>query len=651
MRCFAVLGPSSSGKSALVDRLCALEDGAKRSAVSASYGLAQFRFLDEDWCAIDCPGSIEALPEARTALLAADAAVICVPPDPEQAVLAAPYFRLVEEAATPTLVFINRMDEAEARARDVVAALQGYARQVIVLRQIPIREGEQVVGAVDLVSERAWRYREGQPSALIEIPDEAFDREQEARTELLESLSDHDDWLLEQLIEDREPAEGPIYGICTRVLQESQLIPALLGSAEHANGIMRLMKALRHEAPQVAVLRARLAAQQPEPGPEPLAVVFQAAFRKHLGKVLYLRSLGEGVGQGAVLGGATLGGVMEIGSDKAAGQGAIAPGTVVAAVKSDHLSAGHLYTGDKALAPPSWARSPTPMLARLLVPEQERDEVKLSTTLTRLGEEDPGLSVGQDADSGAALVRVQGPMHLRRLIETLSETFAIPVVEHGVGDVYRETITRQADVHYRHRKQTGGAGQFADVKLTVRPNPRGAGFTFDETIKGGTVPRNYIPAVEAGAEDATARGPLGFPVVDIGVTLTDGQYHSVDSSDFAFRTAARMGVQQGLGEAAPVLLQPIHKVEIHVPSVFSGALVPSVSSLKGHVRGFKRDTDAKGWDIFRALMPASVLDELVHTLRSATQGIGHFDSVFDHYEELYGKEADKISKERLEAKA
>lgn len=248
----------------------------------------------------------------------------------------------------------------------------------------------------------------------------------------------------------------------------------------------------------------------------------------------------------------------------------------------------------------------------------------------------------QEEGTGAALICAQGPVHLRDLRKTLSEVFRVEVSERAPNPVYRETISKPSDVHYRHRKQTGGAGQFADVQLSVRPNERGHGFTFAENVKGGTVPRNYIPAVEAGAREAMEKGPLGFQVIDVDVTLTDGQYHSVDSSDFAFRTAGKMGVKQALSQASAVLMQPVVRVEIHIPSVYSGGMVTLVSSLKGQVLGFDRDENAKGWDIFRALVPGGVLDDLARSLKSATQGIGHFSKTFDHFEELYGKEADSI---------
>lgn len=642
MRCFTILGPAASGKSTLVEALARLEGTRPEATEESGVRTLSFPFVGEQWFAIDCPGGAEALPEARQTLLASDVAVICVPPDPEQAVLAAPYLKAVEEAGTPSILFVNRMDEARGRVRDIVAALQDYVGHAIVLRQVPIREGGQVIGAVDLVSERAWRYQEGRPSALIEIPDTVSEREREARSELLEHLSDFDDWLLEEIVEDREPAAGPLYAICTRTVRENRVIPALIGAAGRGSGMVRLMKALRHEAPPVEVLRQRLVDGCAAAGGDPLlAVAFQARQRRHVGKVTLVRALADGLASGGRLGGGNLGGLAEVGSDRKV-EGSLPAGAVAVAVKADQLAAGRLATREATLDPPPWARPPMPMVARLIVPARERDDVKLSGALARLAEVDPGLVLEQDEQTGAFLAHVQGPTHLRTILHTLAEEYGVEAREAVPPAVFRESITRSASIHHRHRKQTGGAGQFADVKLTVAPNPRGTGFTFDETVKGGAVPRNRIPAVEAGARDAMARGPLGFQVIDIAVTLTDGQYHSVDSSDFAFRTAARAGVLEALAEAVPVLLQPIRAVTFHVPSVHSGALVPLVASAKGRVLGFDRDPDAKGWDVFRALLPASALDELAQALRGATQGVGSFESEFDHFEEMYGREAEQV---------
>ncbi|MEO1329682.1 MAG: elongation factor G [Pseudomonadota bacterium] len=639
MRCFCVLGPSQSGKTTLIDRLASLEDEPARSVIGGGLELARFRFGEEDWGAIDCPGSIETLPQTRQALLAADAAIVCVKPDPEAAALAAPFLRLAEASGTPSILFVNRIDEAQARVRDVVAALQDYAQHAIVLRQAPIRTDGEITGAIDLISERAWKYREGQPSTLIEIPDSALEREHEARGGLLEDLSELDDWLLEELVEDREPAAGPLYAIAAKALRENAATPVFLGSASHGNGVRRLMKALRHEAPPLNDLRARLAEGVGAEASALKSVTFNVDHRKHVGKVAVLRALDPaGLSSGSALAGGGLGSLLE----RNGSNGSAAAGEIVAVAKSEQLKAGEIQDAARAYPGPAWSQSPRPMIARAVSPSREKDEAKLSGVLARLAEDEPGLEVAPEIGTGRLVVRLQGPAHLRHLKARLSDVFGIDIEEHPERDSYRETITKPVETHYRHRKQSGGAGQFADVKLTAAPAPRGTGFQFEETVKGGAVPRNYIPAVEAGARDAMASGPLGFSVLDVQVTLTDGQHHSVDSSDFAFRTAGRFGVAKALAEAAPVLLQPIHRVTIRTPSVYSGGLTPMVASLKGQILGFERDPDAKGWDLFHALMPQHVLADLPTALRAATQGAGWFDDAFDHYEEVYGKEAERI---------
>ncbi|MBW6506536.1 MAG: elongation factor G [Rhodobacteraceae bacterium] len=643
MRCFTVLGPSQSGKTTLVQALSQLDCATPRTETAGNLALTRFTFLNEPWCALDVAGSAEPSGTTGSALAASDAAILCVPSDPGAAVLAAPYLRIIEDSGTPCLVFINKMDAPQGRVHDIVAALQGYSQHNLVLRQIPIREGGVVVGAIDLISERAWHYQEGKPSVMMEIPDSMREVEHSARAELLEHLSEFDDGLLEALIEDREPPTNVLFQTAAHILNDNKLIPAYLGAASRVNGVMRLMKALRHEAPSVATLRARLS-----PAGDAVAVGFHAEFQKHLGKAVYLRALADGVKAGTALAGGNVGNLTELGVSGAA---TLAAGSVGIAVKADHLNSGQLFTASGTQACPAWVRGHRPTLARLLVPANERDEVRLSTALARLQETDLGIEVAQDEDTGHSILRVQGPLHLRRILATISDDFDVKVTEQIPGTSYRETISQQAEEHYRHRKQSGGSGQFADVVLIVRPQERGAGFAFDEVVKGGAVPRNFISSVEDGAVDATKSGPLGFQVIDVAVTLTDGKHHAVDSSDHAFRTAAKMGTREALLKAAPVLLQPIDRVEIHAPSVFSGSIVSLISTLKGQVLGFEPNPDARGWDVTRLLLPASSRDDLMRGLGTATQGTGWYDSEFDHYQELHGKEAEAICRDHAKEHA
>ncbi|KMW59009.1 Translation elongation factor G-related protein [Candidatus Rhodobacter oscarellae] len=643
MRCFTVLGPSQSGKTTLVKALGELEGGSQETAFSDRLTLRTFDYIGETWAALDVAGGADNLGAAGHALAASDSVVLCVAPDPDSAAQAAPYLRFIEEADVPCYLFINRMDAAEARVRDTVAALQTYASRPVVLRQIPMREGGQIVGSVDLISERAWEYQEGKPSNLIELPDAMRDAETEARTELLENLADFDDDLLEQLIEDKVPAPENVFALVSQMHQRNAFIAAYMGAAEHGNGLFRLMKSLRHESSGPGDIPERLGIGAAT------AVAVYADNRKHVGKSVLLRDLNGGLAQGGTIGGDTIGALN--GVDGKPITAALEPGGLAIAVKSDHLNPGNGYTEAEAMGLPEWTRGLPAGFLRVLTPDNDRDDARLSGALAKMEAIDPGLTISHDEETGHLVAHLQGPMHMRRLTEKLSEDFDIPVSDHSVAGSYCETITRNVEKRYRHRKQSGGAGQFADIVFTLAPNKRGEGFSFDEVVKGGSVPRNYIPSVEAGAKECLAKGPLGFRVVDVGVTLMDGKHHSVDSSDYAFKTAALIGIREALREARPVLLQPIEHVDIHVPSIYSGQLVAQVSSLKGQVLGFDPHPVAKGWDIFRALLPASVRDELFQALSGMTQGTAWVESRFDHYEELHGREAEKIQAERAEAMA
>ncbi len=644
MRAITVLGPSQSGKSTLAAALAALEGRPSETPVGDGFTLRTFPYLGEDWASFDIAGGTEHLAAAGQALAASDAAVLVVPPDPDAAPQAAPYLRLIEESGIPCFLFVNRMDQAQARTRDTVAALQSYAGHIIVLRQVPIREGGQITGAVDLISERAWHYEEGKPSSLIQIPDDIRDREQEARTELLEHLADYDDALLEQLIEDRAPATDSVYTLIADLHKHNEIIAAYLGAASHMNGVNRLMKSLRHEAPSVDATRARLGL-----GTGVIALGVAADQKKHMGKSVLLRDFGGRLAQGVTVAGSGIGAL------HAPAGGALpaplAPGALALAVRSDHLDRGRAFSPDGAEDLPAWTQGYAPALRRVLTPVHEKDDARLSTAIARLAAVDPGLAIAQDEQTGHTVAAFQGPMHLRKTLEKLEAEFGVEAEALPVAATYRETIRASVDRHHRHRKQSGGAGQFADVQLTVRPLPRGEGFRFDDTVKGGAVPKNYIPAVEAGAADALNAGPFGFPVVDVAVTLTDGKHHAVDSSDHAFRTAGTACVREALREAKPVILQPIDRIAVHIPSIYSGALVGLVSSLKGQVLGFEAHPSARGWDIFRALIPAAAHDELFQALGGLAHGTAWYEAELDHYEELNGEEAEKVRKARAEAAA
>lgn len=624
MRVFTILGPSGAGKTTLVQALASLDDKRGKSlSVPGVASVSTFGFMGEDWAAIDINGGAENLASVGAALAASDIAVICVPPEAENAVLAAPFIRRVEELGVPCILFINRIDSAQNRIAEIVSALQAYSRHHIVLREVPIREGNTITGFVDLVSERAWKFEEGKRSVMIDMPAGVKDREASARAELLESYADLDDHLMEELIEDRQPLVGEVYAVAAKALRENAVIECFIGAASKGHGVNRLMKSLRHDAPGVEVTRKRLDGGA-------LAVGALADVLKHLGKVVLLRALDGPVGGGNRLAGADVGSITDLDAKTALGQ--LAPGQIGLAVKSDHLSAGQAFSRDAADPLPKDGAGHVSPYRRIIAPESDRDDSRLLAALNRLAEIDPGLGLSSDEATGRPILSTQGTLHLRRVLTKIAGDFGIKVSETPVPPALRETILRGTEVHHRHRKQTGGAGQFADVVIAIRPEARGSGFAFTETVKGGTVPRNYIPAVEEGVRDGLAKGPHDHPVVDVSVELKDGKSHSVDSSDHAFRTAGKNAIREALGEVGTVLLQPVMKVEIHVPSVFSGALVPLVSGLKGQVLGFAAHESATGWDVFQLLLPMASEDALFVALAGSTRGTAWFTSAFDHYE-------------------
>lgn len=275
--------------------------------------------------------------------------------------------------------------------------------------------------------------------------------------------------------------------------------------------------------------------------------------------------------------------------------------------------------------------------------------MKITAAIAKLREEDPSLSFEQNAELHEMTLLGQGEIHLKVAVDKLASKYALALRTHRPHVPYKETIRKSTSVRGRHKRQSGGHGQFGDVVLEIRPQPRGLGFAFEDRISGGVVPRNFIPSVEKGIIDYLQNGPLGFPVVEVAVALTDGSYHTVDSSDAAFQTAARIGMTEGMPNCAPVLLEPIMHVKIHVPSNATADVNGVISSRRGKILGFDNREGWHGWDTVEAQMPQSELHDLIVELRSLTQGIGTYEQSFDYLAELTGKLAESVVASRKAA--
>ncbi len=663
-RCIALVGPFQSGKTTLLEAIMArtgavqrqgsVEQGstvgdgspeARHHKMSVELSVATTTILDDSYTFVDCPGSVEFVHDMRATLPAVDAAVVVCEADERKVPQLQLVLRELEALGIPRFLFLNKIDKADKRVRETLALLQPASRVPLVLRQIPIWKNEIVIGFVDLALERAFVYKEHAPSEVVDLEGTDLDREKDARFSMLEKLADHDDQLMEQLLEDIPPPRDKVFDDLAKELRDGLICPVLIGSATRTNGVLRLLKALRHEAPGVADTARRLGVP---PTGEAMGYVMKSLNTAHGGKMSIARVLAGQIGEGTTLvtphgEAGRVSGVFKLVGQQSEKRGPAATGETVALGKLDGAKTGDTVTAGKQPHPPLVEVAPYPPVLAIAISARERkDDVKLGQAFNKLIEEDPSLSVIHNPETHEVIVWGQGEMHLRVATERLAQRFGVAIETRRPRVGYRETIRKTVTQRGRHKKQSGGHGQFGDIVVDIKPQPRGAGFAFDEQITGGVVPRNYIPAVEVGVIDGLKHGPLGFPVVDVAVTLTDGSYHTVDSSDMAFQLAGRLAMHEGLPLCQPVLLEPIHAVEIVCPSEATAKINAILSGRRGQILGFDTREGWAGWDVVKAMLPESEIGDLIIEIRSATAGVGTFTSRFDHMSELTGKQADQI---------
>ena len=663
-RCIALVGPFQSGKTTLLEAILARTGAVQRQGtvdagttvgdaskearhhkMSVEATFATTSFMGDNYTFVDCPGSIEFIQDMRSVLPAVDAAVVVCEADEKKVPQLQLILRELEDQNIPHFLFLNKIDKADKRVRETIKLLQPASRAPLLLRQIPIWNGDIISGFVDLALERAYVYKEHAPSEIIELNGENLDRKKEARFTMLETLADHDDQLMEQLLEDIEPPRDKVFDDLSKELRDRIVCPVLLGVATRTNGVLRLLKALRHEAPGAAETAQRLGVKA---GADAVALVLKTFHTTHGGKMSVARLLAGQAGDGTTLTtpageAGRVSGVFKLMGQHFEKRGQAASGETVAFGKLDAAKTGDtLSSGKQPHAALVEIKPSLPVLAIAVQAKERKDDVKLGPAFTKLTEEDPSLTVVHNAENHEVVIWGQGEMHLRVAAERLAERFMVPVTTRPPSVGYRETIRKPITQRGRHKKQSGGHGQFGDVVLEIKPLPRGSGFKFEDRITGGVVPRNYIPAVEEGVVDALKHGPLGFPVVDLSVALIDGSYHTVDSSDQAFRTAGRIGIVEGLPQCQPVLLEPIHHVEIVCPTEATAKMNAILSGRRGQILGFDTREGWDGWDTVRAQMAEAEIGDLIIEVRSATAGVGSFVFKFDHMAELTGRTADQI---------
>jgi elongation factor G len=653
----AIVGPYSSGKTTLLESLLSItgaitrkgsiKDGntvgdnsteAKERQMSVEVTAATANYKDINFTFLDCPGSIEFAQETYNALVGAGAAIVVCEPVIDRVLTLAPLFKFLDDWEIPHLVFINKMDRSKNGFMDVLHALKQVSSRPLLPQQYPIHQGEELVGYIDLVTEQAYHYHKGSPADPIPLPEHLKDEEKAARNEMLETLSEFDDHLLEELLEDIEPPQEEILQDLKLELSADQIVPVFLGIAEQDYGVRPLLEALIEEAPAPTVTAQRRGLSEAENN-NAIAQVLKTYFTSQGGRLSLVRVWQGEITDGMSLNGVRAGGIYRMMGQQQQPVNSASAGEIIAIGRLEGIKTGEILhaNSNQKIAELPKADKLEPVYALAITPENRKDEVKLSAAMSKLIEEDPSLHWEQHGDTKEVILWGQGEIHLQVALDRLRRKYNLPMTTHLPQVPYKETIRLANKSHGRYKHQTGGHGAFGDVHLDIKPLPRGTGFQFHETIVGGVVPKQYIPGVETGVREYLAHGPLGFPVVDVDVTLTDGSYHTVDSSEQAFKQAARLAMTEGMPKCNPVLLEPILTVNVAIPSEFTSKALQLVSGRRGQILGYEGLSDWKGWDCVSAYLPQAEMHNFIVELRSLTMGVGTFKWQYDHLQEVPDK--------------
>ncbi len=661
-RCVALVGPFLAGKTTLLEALLVRSGAIKRGgsveaksavgdtspearghSMSVEMNIADCDYLGDHFTFLDLPGSIEFQAESMAALPAVDLAVVVCDPDPRRVPALQMILKSLAEQKIPHVLFLNKIDSFATPVREILPMLQPASTRPLILRQVPIWTDGVATGFIDLALQRAFNYRTNAPSESMELPETMRAREAEARFQMLERIADFDDALMEQLLNDLPPQREQVFDDLARELADGLICPVLLGSALNGNGIVRLLKVLRHEAPFVELARQRLGLQDATSA----AQIVKTLHSAHGGKVSVARILAGSIGEGTIVRGVDaeqrVAGVVSLLGEQQHKRGVAIAGETVGLARLDSIVTGEtIGAGKSAMRQVATLVPPEPVFGLAIELANRNDDVKLSAAIAKLIEEDPAVRLEHGVAGQQMVLWGQGEMHLRVTIERLKRKFGIDARTKPRRVSYKETIRKGTEIRGRHKKQSGGHGQYGDVVLDIKPLPRGSGVTFGEKIHGGTVPKQFIASVEIGVKDYLHNGPLGYPVVDVAVTLLDGSYHAVDSSDMAFRQAGRLAMSEGLPQCQPILLEPVMAVSVAAPSEATARVNAIISQRRGQILGFDARSDWPGWDTVEAHIPENEMADLIVELRSATAGVGTFSAKFHHLSELNGKLADQV---------
>ncbi len=625
------------------------EETARKITIATSVGVAEWRGAKINL--LDTPGYNIFINDAKAALIAADSALVVVDAVQGIEVQTEKCWQFADDYGIPKVIFVNKMH----RERASLETVRDQAKEVLgvtaVALQVPLGQEKSFRGVVNLLDGKAYEYAmdgDGRGQEVA-IPADLAEQVEEARTGLIEAVAETDEELMDEYFEEGT-LEGPklVAGL-KRAFAAGEVVPLLCGSALHNMGVDLLLDFLVDSAPS-ATERGELPTQD---GPAaiddsgPLALyVWKTASDAFSGRLSYFR-----VASGMLRNDQQVYNHTKGSSEKFArvsvAQGkslhpvsAIHAGDIGAVAKLKETATGDSLGAKEAEILFPQADLPAPSIAYAIQPKSRQDEDRLGSTIARVLEEDASLNFYRDPQTQEFLLAGNGQQHIDIVCSKLRKRYGVDVELRAPKIPYRETIRGTADVHGRHKKQTGGHGQFGDCRIRVAPLERGEQFAFEDEIFGGAIPKTYIPAVEKGIQEAAAKGYLaGYPVVDFKVTLYDGAYHDVDSSELAFKLAGSKAFKLAMAQARPALLEPIMKVEIAAPTEFAGDLMGDLNSRRGRIQGM----DAKGaTQVIRADVPMAEMLTYANDLTSMTQGRGSFSMEQAHYDFVPAQLADKV---------
>ncbi|MCK5794630.1 MAG: elongation factor G, partial [Anaerolineales bacterium] len=608
---------------------------------------------------IDTPGHIDFTAEVQRSLRVLDGGVVVfdavagVEPQSETV------WRQADEYNVPRICFVNKMDRVGAAFERTVEMIHERLGANVIAIQVAIGEEDQFKGVVDLITRKAfiWEDHEGTAPVEKEIPEDLKEQVESARTAMVEVIAETDEVLTNKFLEEQEISEEELKSALRAAVISNELTPVLCGSSLISTGVQPLLDAVIDYLPSPLDIppvegsdpkTGEILTRKPDDS-EPLSgLVFKIVTDPYVGRLAYIRIYSGEIEQGTTVSNSSKGKRERIGrlirmyADRREDITKAGAGDIAAV-----LGLKNSFTGDTLceIGSPIILENisfPDPVIMVAIEPKTTADQDKLATALQKLSEEDPTFQVRVDGDTGQTLISGMGELHLEVLVDRMLREFKVQARVGRPRVAYKESITRPVEkVDYRHVKQSGGHGQFGHVVLNLEPAKAGSGIVFEEVIRGGSIPREYIPAVQKGVMAAAESGVIaGYPVTDIKVTLVDGSFHDVDSSDLAFKMAGSMAFRQGVQKGRPVLQEPIMKVEVIIPEEFLGDIIGQINSRRGDVQGM--DAHPGGTQGIRAMVPLAEMFGYTTELRSATKGRGAFTMEFDHYSKVSEELSKKI---------